>query len=433
MEDILKKAASVSEQAELFLITSEETPVNFEANRLKHIQGKQSTSLALRLIKNGRIGYAITTHPNGGQELIDMALETAQFGQPAVYDFPPPAEYPTVDIYDKTTADVPVAEMVKLGQGLIDTVTSYNPAILCEASASKASVSVTIYNSSGSQASYRKSIFGLGVEGMLTRGTDMLFVGDGETASGPIRDTKEIGERVLNQLKWAENQAKVTSKTMPVILTPNGVASALMPSLMSALNGKTVLEGASPLGDKVGQAVFDKKFSLADDSTINCRPGSRPFDDEGVPSRRTPLITEGVAQGFLYDLRTAAKAKTTSTGNGERGGGGLPSPSPSALVISSGQTSFSAMLADIKEGLVVEYLMGASQGNMLGGDFQGNVLLGYKVENGKITGRVKDTMVSGNIYQALKDIAATGSDSRWISGSLKTPSIYLPALTVAAK
>jgi PmbA protein len=77
--------------------------------------------------------------------------------------------------------------------------------------------------------------------------------------------------------------------------------------------------------------------------------------------------------------------------------------------------------------------MGATQGNVLGGDFSGNVLLGYKIENGKIVGRVKDTMVSGNIYRLLKNIAAIGSESRWEGGALNTPPLYLTDVSVAAK
>ncbi|MCK4863565.1 MAG: TldD/PmbA family protein, partial [Dehalococcoidales bacterium] len=77
--------------------------------------------------------------------------------------------------------------------------------------------------------------------------------------------------------------------------------------------------------------------------------------------------------------------------------------------------------------------MGAEQGNILGGDFSGNVLLGYKVENGKIVGRVKDTMVSGNIYKMLKDIAAIGSEARWISGFLQTPPLYCKGISVSSK
>jgi PmbA protein len=136
---------------------------------------------------------------------------------------------------------------------------------------------------------------------------------------------------------------------------------------------------------------------------------------------------------FLYDLQTAALAGKQSTGNGSRSRGGLPSPSASAFTITPGDTAFDDMIKDIKEGLLVDFLMGASQGNILGGDFSGNVLLGYKIENGEIIGRVKDTMVSGNIYKALKDITAIGSEARWVGSSLFTPPIYLPGIAVSSK
>ena len=91
------------------------------------------------------------------------------------------------------------------------------------------------------------------------------------------------------------------------------------------------------------------------------------------------------------------------------------------------------MVSDIEEGLVIEHLMGAEQGNILSGDFSGNVLLGYRIESGKIVGRVKDTMVSGNIYRLLKDFSAIVSDAKWVGSSIYTPSIYCPELSVASK
>jgi PmbA protein len=271
------------------------------------------------------------------------------------------------------------------------------------------------------------------MEGNLTRGSDMLFVGDSVSSCRPILETGKVADMVLQQLELARNQAPVPTRPMPVIFTPNGVASALVMPLLAAFNGKTVLEGASPLGQKLGQTVFDNKFQLLDDPMAAFQPSSRPCDDEGVPSQRTPLIEAGKVTSFLYDLQTAAMAGTHSTGSGRRGHGGLPAPSPSAFVVAAGGTTFDEMVGDIKEGLVVEQLMGAGQGNVLGGDFSGNVLLGYKVENGKIVGRVKDTMVSGNVYQVLKNIAAFGSEARWVGGFLQTPHIYCPDVSVASR
>jgi PmbA protein len=206
-----------------------------------------------------------------------------------------------------------------------------------------------------------------------------------------------------------------------------------MAPLMVAFNGKIVLEGASPIGNRLGQAVFDEKLQLWDDPTVAFRPGSRPCDSEGIPSQRTLLIENGTVDNFLYDLQTAALAHTQSTGNGSRNRGGFPTPSPSAFIIAPGKTNFDEMIKDMEEGLAIEHLMGAEQGNILGGNFSGNVLLGYKVEHGKIVGRVKNTMVSGNIYQILNRITAIGNETKWVGGRLNTPPLYCPSVSVASK
>jgi len=433
MENILAQAKRVAEEAEVFMVSSEETPVQFEANRLKHIQSKQSTSLALRIVRQGRLGYAATTEPSDIQNLVDNAIATAQFGMPARFELPSAASYPQIDVFDPDIESISIEEMIKLGEELIAMVTSHTTDIVCEALVTKGIISFRIINSRGGQANYKKSIFGLGIEGSLIRGTDMLFVGESQSSCHPLTQPKAVAEVVLQQLELAKNRASVPTRQLPVIFTPRGVANALIPPLMVAFNGKTVLEGASPIGNRLGQQVFDPKLWLWDDPTIAYRPNSRPCDDEGIPSQRTPLIEQGTVAHFLYDLQTAALARTKSTGNGSRNRGGLPVPSPTALVIAPGKTTFDEMVNDIKQGLVIEQLMGAEQGNILGGDFSGNVLLGYKVESGKIVGRVKDTMVSGNVYQVLKQIIAIGSEAEWVGGFLHTPPIYCPSLSVASK
>ena len=432
MEQVLALAKKAAGEAEVFRVSSEETQVRFEANRLKQLQTSQATSLALRIIKDGRIGYATTTGAGDAAALVRNAVETAEFGTEARFQLPDSTTFPRVSIYDRAVASVSTPEMVRLGEAMIAAVTGHTPGIMCEAGVSRGVIEVSIINSRGGRADYRKSFFSLDIEGNLVEGTDMLFVGESESSCHPLSDPQKVTATVLKQLDLAKKKAKAPTKQMPVVFTPNGFTALVLP-LISALNGKTVLEGASPVGDKLGQAVFDKHFSLHDDPTVAYRPGSRPCDDEGVPSRRTPLIERGVVKNFLYDLQTAALAGRQSTGNGSRNRGGLPSPAPSALVVTPGRTTFDEMVADIKEGLVIEQLMGAEQGNILGGDFSGNVLLGYKVENGKIVGRVKDTMVSGNVYRILKDIAAIGSETKWVGGFLQTPPFYCRGLSVSSQ
>jgi PmbA protein len=433
MERILEQAKKVAEAAEVFMISTEQTPVKFENNRLKHILSKQSQTVALRIVKNGRIGYSVTNDTDDISILVNAAVETAQFGTPAKFEFPCESAYPTVEIYDPAIEAVSMEQMTKLGEEMVETVTKHTPDITCEGGVTKSTTSIKIINSAGGCADYRKSAFSMGLEGTVIHGTDMLFVGEDDSSCHPLTDTKAVTSEVIRQLEWAKEQAEAPDRSLPVIFTPNGVASALISPLISAFNGKTVFEGASPIGNKLGQPIFDSKFCLLDDASIPFCPGSRPFDDEGVATKQTTLVENGVPINFYYDLQTAALANTRSTGNGERHGGNLPSPSAGVFVIKAGKTSFNEMLADIKEGLVIEYVMGAEQGNVLGGDFAGNVLLGYKIEHGKITGRVKNTMVSGNVYQVLKNIAAIGSDSKWIGGSFSTPSFYIPNLSISSK
>ena len=91
------------------------------------------------------------------------------------------------------------------------------------------------------------------------------------------------------------------------------------------------------------------------------------------------------------------------------------------------------MIAGHKSALVVESFLGAGQGNILGGDFSANVLLGYAVENGEVVGRVKDTMVAGNVYAILETLGALGSEPEWVGGSLQTPAVCCNGVSVSSK
>jgi len=328
---------------------------------------------------------------------------------------------------------VSMEEMIALGEEAIARVREHTPELVCEASVDKNIASVHLLNSRGGEASYKESFFSISIEGTLVRGTDMLFVGDSDSSCHPIKETSEAVERVKRQLEWARREASAPTARLPVIFTPRGVAGALLLPLLTAFNGKTVLQGASPLQHRQGEKAFDERLSMYDDATLAFRPRSRPCDDEGMPSRRTPLIENGVVHSFLYDLQTAGLANTQSTGNGERGGGGLPTPATSTLVIEAGDTAFDDMVREMKEGLLVEQLMGAGQTNILGGEFSGNILLGYKVERGEIVGRVKDTVISGNVHEVLANLIAISRDARWVRGMIHVPALYCANLAVASK
>ena len=433
MEQLLVKAKELADEAEVFRVSSERTLVHFEANHLKQIQNKQHVSIALRIIKQGRIGFSAATGCVNAQTLLDMALDTSQFGAPANFSFPASAAYPQVEVFDPETDKLTVEKMVELGEHLVARVREHTPDILCEADVTKEVVFFNILNSKGGEASYCKSLSSLNLEGLVVHDTDMLFVGDGESSCHLLVDFNVVADRVIEQLELAGNKATASTGSSSVIFTPRGAASALVAPLVTAFNGKMVLEGASPLRSKLGERVFDKKFSLWDNAILPYHVASRPCDDEGVPSQSILLVGEGVVSNFLYDLQTAALANTRSAGNGIRARGGLPGPGISSLIVGEGDVSLQDMVADMKEGLIVEQLMGAEQGNLLAGDFSGNALLGYRVKGGEIVGRVKDTVVSGNVYEALERIVAVGRESRWVGGVLRLPYLYCSNLSLGTK
>ena len=157
MESILAKAKKVADVAEVFAVSSEETHVSFETNRLKHLQTKQQTSVALRVIRQGKIGYATSTNLASSDELVKNAVETAQFGMTARFELPGSSSYPQIEIMDEKVESVSTEAMIKLGEELIATVTRHTPGIICEAGVTKGTVSVSIMNSRGGQLDYRKS------------------------------------------------------------------------------------------------------------------------------------------------------------------------------------------------------------------------------------------------------------------------------------
>jgi PmbA protein len=433
-EPILTTARRLgAQQAEVFAVQSEETPVRFEANRLKEINARQTSGVALRVILNGRIGFASSTKPGDVEELVAAAIETAPFGPEAHLEFPRDGEAPPVDVFDAAVESLPVDEMIQAGQSLIDTVRAVEPELLCDAYVRRGDSTVTIVNSNGGHFTYRGTGYSAWLNGTLIRGTDMLFVGDGDASCRAQLDLEAVEASVVSQLENSRRTAEAHTAELPVIFTPLGVASALIGPLTIAFSGRMVHQGQSPLVGCLGQAMYDAHLSLWDDATLPYRPGSRPFDDEGVASQRNSLIEKGIVRSFLYDLQTAGLAKAESTGSAERSLASQPSISTASLVIDEGAMSFSEMLGSVKEGLVVEELMGAGQGNVMGGDFSGNVLLGYKIEGGEITGRVKDTIVAGNVHEALKRLVAIGSETRWVGGSLRTPPLFFESLTVSAK
>ena len=431
-EELLQAASRRFDHAEVYRVESSSQPVSFEANRLKEVSRSDVSGVALRAIKDGRVGFSSTTDPTGETALMDRVAGVLSFGPEAEFSFPGETAFPDVAVYDPAVEELSFEEMVETGQTLIDRVRAGWPDVLCQAGVSTAVGATEIANSNGGGGRYKSTSYSVGVGGMLVRGTDMLFVWDGFSSARVQDESARLVQSVLEQLEHARHTAEAPAGEPPVIFTPRGFVATLLGPLLQGLDGKNVANGTSPLAGRRGERVVDERVCVRDDPTLAYAAGSRPYDDEGTPSRRVTLFEHGAVTEFLLDLQTAGRLGERSTGSAHRSVGSLPAPGSSVIDVAAGDTPYVDLFTGIKTGLVVEQLLGAGQGNELGGDFKANVLLGYRIENGRIAGRVKDTVISGNVYDVLSSIEAISSEPEWVYGLARAPAFRCLGVEVAS-
>jgi PmbA protein len=419
---------------------AERTSISFEAGRLKAAAVGEEAGVNLRVVSGGRVGVAGTTAVEGApSDLVARALAAAALGEPLELELPGPAAPPEVATYVAHAADASLAALIALGQTLVERLAregcQVNVAIEREIGETR------VANTAGADAAYRSTAVGVSAELWRIAGNDVLAIGDafqGTDLPGPDAVDALLGS-IEARLEPALTIVEPPEGSLPVVFTPAGLSAVLLP-VTQALSGKTVLQGISPLADKIGREVFHRTFSLVDDPLRPGRAASRPVDDEGLPSHATPLVQDGVVRRFVYDLETAARAGATSTGHGRRGIFSKPGIGYTNVVVgeerSAGERGTEelggGLLRDIGAGLLVDELIGVGQGNVIGGAFSHPVALAYRVVNGEVTGRVKDAAVAGDNYQLLRRIGGLGRDRRWY-GARSTPSLLLEGVSVARR
>ena len=188
---------------------------------------------------------------------------------------------------------------------------------------------------------------------------------------------------------------------MPLVIPHNVICRFIAP-IISAINGRNVAKGISPLKDKLHTQCFAKNLSIIDNPHIDFSDEATAYDRSGIPTQKRMLVENGVPKLFLYDYDTACM-----TGNAPTGNAGC---APYYFTVSPGTETSDSLITSIKHGIYVKKMLGFGQTNMTNGDFSANLSLGFLVENGEIVGRVKDTMISGNIFELLKGDIQFSSD-----------------------
>ncbi len=423
-EQLLELALqSGAQEAEVYQSRSLARPVFFEANRLKQLESSQSEGVALRLWRDGRPGLAVAYGPAEPQNLVDRALAMTALNDPELVEL---TEART-DRYPDLGKVVAVEELVKMGEQAIAQIRDVYPEVLCDAELECDEETTRLINSKGLDCHYTDTTLScsLGVE--WVRGEDFLSVYDGQTERGTL-STENVVQSILQRLNWAKENVASPVGRVPILLTAKA-ADLLWDTIQAALNGKQVLEGSSPWSDRLTQVVTSEALTLFQQPDTG--PFSCPFDDEGTPTEALLFIREGQLLRFYSDRTIGRFLGTGTTGSGFRPGmGSYPTPGLVNLLIQPGKGSLEQLIQQLDQGLVVDQLLG--EGADISGDFSVNVELGYRVQNGQITGRVKDTMIAGNVYTVLKQLVALGGDADW-NGPCHTPSLIVEGISTTGR
>ncbi len=429
--DILKTLRSQVEQVEVVEVKNEATKINFESNHFKGSQVEATSGTALRVIRDGRLGFSASTLANAQEKLIQNALESAAYGDKLPITFPSQQPSRQVTTYDDRITALPVSRLVEIGQEVVDIILSASPQARVNISLERAVQRTTIRNQAGLDVTFDRSPLSGYVEVIAIQGDDVLILGDLLGFTVWADEFKAYAHRIAEKLTVTNKITTLKSGYQQVLFSPNGSLVLGMP-LNEGLNGKNVFLGTSPLRDKLGEKLFDSKFSLVDDGTLPGRFASAQYDDEGIPHQRLPLVQAGTVKSFYYDLKTAVQSGVTSTGNGARSLFAPPRPSHTNLVIQPGERSFKEIIAGIEDGILVDSVLGLGQGNIISGAFSNPLDLAFRIEKGEITGRVKGASIAGNVYDILKNVAAISREQDWVYQTFCSPYILIDEMNVVS-
>lgn len=414
---------SGAEAAEVFQAESLSHPVFFEANRLKQLESSQSEGIALRIWRDRRPGLAVVYGPVEPQALVDKAIALSQLNESEIIELTPGNSC----IYPDLGEAVEVQQLVEWGRTAIDLVREVYPEMLCTTEWECDVETTRLVNSNGLDCGYTDTTLSCFLSAEWVRGDDFLSVADGQTQRGSL-DPIALAQQIIQRVEWAKRNTAAPTGRMPVLFTAKS-ADMLWSTIQAALNGKQVIERASPWSDRLGELVTHTDLTLYQQPDAG--PFSCPFDDEGAPTQPITFIKEGVLQLFYTDRKIGRALGSGSTGNGFRPGlGSYPTPGLYNLLVQPGFKSLSELIQGLEQGIIVDQILGDGAG--ISGDFSVNVDLGYWVENGEVIGRVKDTMVAGNVYTALKNLVELGGDADW-NGSCYTPSTLLQGLSITGR
>jgi PmbA protein len=413
--------ATKGEQIEAYVGRGGETAIRVYEGTVEHFVSAQSEGVGIRVIKDGRTGfaYAGTLDTIAVAEVLAEARDNVQFGTSDEFAglaepdgvTPVPQKFWDDELeHFLTTGKISITkELEQLTLGM-DSRVRVEESNYDDGWSETAVATTTGIRESGRGNSCYVSVATLADEGDETQTGYGFSVGDSPKEFNLPKAAREAADRATRLL----GAIKPPSKRVTVVLDPY-VTAQFLGVISSTLNGESVSKGRSFFADRLGDQVADARITLVDDPTNPLAYTATDIDGEGLAARRNVLIEDGVLKKFVHSSYSARRLKTVSTGNAVRGGfAGSPGVGCIAMQLTPGTKSQNELIAEVEDGVWVQMVQGLHSGvNPISGDFSTGAS-GLLISNGQVGAPVREFTIASTLQRMLLDVVALGNDVDWL-------------------
>ncbi|HSB08228.1 MAG TPA: TldD/PmbA family protein [Blastocatellia bacterium] len=432
----VKRGASA---AEVVIRQATEFSVGIRLGEIETLKESDDRGLGLRVLIDGRqasvsgsdfSSEAINTLINEAVELARLTSRDETAGLPDPQDFA--TSTPDLDLYDEEIASLSTEDQIEMALRAERAAQQHSDQIINfdGGGFDSATGSLILANSLGFAGEVRSTSCSLASVPVAAEGGKMQrdYWYDVRRKLSEMDSPEEIGVMAAKRTLRKLGGRSIPTQTVPVVLEPN-IARDLLGDIFNAASGESVFRKASFLVGQLGERIASERLTVIDDGTIPRGLGSRPFDGEGLPTRRTVVIRNGVLENYLLNTYTARKLGLKSTANAGRGLTGAPGVEAGNLYIEPGPHTPEEIIKSLPKGFLITELLGFGV-NIVTGDYSRSAS-GIWIENGELTFPIQGVTIAGNLKEMLNSIEMIGSDLDF-RGSVVSPTLLIGRMTVGA-
>ncbi|MFW5926400.1 MAG: TldD/PmbA family protein [Myxococcota bacterium] len=415
------------------------TKVRMREPELVEEAGSRSVGLRVMIGQQVAVSHTSDLSDAGLTRLVEDAVDLARLAEPDPFAGPPepsllstPDQHPDLDLFDAALGDIGAGDALARARAGEEAAFAADARITNSEGATftRAAGGSALVTSGGFRGTARGSYGSLLVRPVAEDEGGKKRSGHHWTAKRHVADLEnpsQVGEEAARRTVRKLGARQVPTQQAPVVFDPEAGRS-ILGLLSGCIMGSAIWRRSSYLLDRLSSPVASELVTIVDDPLIPRGPGSRPFDGEGLPSRRNVVVEQGTLRTYLTDTYSARKLGTQSTGSASRGGSGGVGASTSNFVLQPGTTSAEELLRSTPAGLYVTDMMGFGF-NPVTGDFSRGAS-GFWIENGELTFPVNEVTISLNLDELLKaiDVVADDLDLRT---SIASPTFRVASMTIA--